>query len=395
MIRKRFFAIVPRSGLSVEEQLTDIFRSLDDLLPHKGGPWSGILKQTLFLRAGDRADFMARSRILKPLLCEHFGPLFPPTSVIGQPPEQECQVALEIMTFDRPVPDIAFSLKDHGDIRYLLVEYPEGKEIIGAGLTAEDPSGETAKLSERAFLLMNEILTLEGLDFSHVVRQWNYIEQIVGMDSGRGARKQNYQQFNDVRSRFYRSARWPRGYPSATGIGMNTGGIVIEFIAASGPSSWLTLPLSNPLQEDAHQYSQQVLVGDSLQGEGRKTSPKFERAKLVFSPEGGQVYISGTAAIRGESTVPEEDAAGQTKATLENILALTSAENLRRSGFGLEIVETNVSYLRVYVKREEDIPAVKKVCRDILPGTPALYVISDVCRPDLLVEIEGILDFSI
>ena len=395
MIRKRFFGFIPESGLSIEDQLAGFLSRLKRRFPQKSLTGSRILKQTLFLRARNQTEFRRRKESLRSLLERHFGPDLPPTSIIGQPPEEEFEVALEIMVCEEIPDEVCISYRLYKDVCYTLVDYADGKEIISAGLTAQDFEGETAGLSEISFFLMRDILFREGMDFDHVVRQWNYIEQIVGTSPGTKGRKQNYQQFNDVRSRFYDSSYWSAGYPSATGIGMNMGGIVIEFLAASGPSSWTVLPVSNPLQTDAHRYSQQVLVGDPLYLEKKKTSPKFERAKLVHSPLGGQVYISGTAAIRGQATVPESDASSQTQTTLENILALISPDNLKRSGFRRDIKTADVSYLRVYVKHKEDIPSVKKVCRDFLPETPALYVVSDVCRPDLLVEIEGIADLSI
>jgi hypothetical protein len=45
---------------------------------------------------------------------------------------------------------------------------------------------------------------------------------------------------------------------------------------------------------------------------------------------------------------------------------------------------------RVYIKRPEDFPAVRTVCEQRLGELPTIYAIGDVCRPELLVEIEGI-----
>jgi hypothetical protein len=46
--------------------------------------------------------------------------------------------------------------------------------------------------------------------------------------------------------------------------------------------------------------------------------------------------------------------------------------------------------VRVYIKRQEDYAKVRAVCEQRLGELPAVYAIADVCRPDLLVEIEGI-----
>ena len=46
--------------------------------------------------------------------------------------------------------------------------------------------------------------------------------------------------------------------------------------------------------------------------------------------------------------------------------------------------------VRVYVKRREDYPQAREVCEKRLGELPIIYAIADVCRPELLVEIEGI-----
>ncbi len=45
--------------------------------------------------------------------------------------------------------------------------------------------------------------------------------------------------------------------------------------------------------------------------------------------------------------------------------------------------------VRVYIKHSEDYAPVRAVCEQRLGAVPAAYVVADVCRPDLLVEIEG------
>jgi hypothetical protein len=44
----------------------------------------------------------------------------------------------------------------------------------------------------------------------------------------------------------------------------------------------------------------------------------------------------------------------------------------------------------VYIKRAEDYQKTRRVCESLLGELPAIYAIADVCRPDLLVEIEGV-----
>ena len=129
-----------------------------------------------------------------------------------------------------------------------------------------------------------------------------------------------------------------------------------------------------------------VLEGKSEQ----KCTPKFERAKLVSIGEGNYIYVSGTASILGEKTVHVGDVEKQTLTTIENIKRLFSKENQDSLGLDFDVAKIRFSHLRVYVKYKEDIPAVQKVCDAELNCKSSLFLESDVCREDLLVEIEGV-----
>jgi enamine deaminase RidA (YjgF/YER057c/UK114 family) len=142
----------------------------------------------------------------------------------------------------------------------------------------------------------------------------------------------------------------------------------------------------NPGQIDAHKYSEVVLEGNSLE----KCTPKFERAKLVTIGSRNYVYVSGTASILGEKTVHAGDVEKQTLTTIENIKRLFSKENQEELGLKFDVSEIQFSHLRVYVKNMEDVPAVKKICDAELNCKSSLFLESDVCREDLLVEIEGV-----
>jgi hypothetical protein len=52
-----------------------------------------------------------------------------------------------------------------------------------------------------------------------------------------------------------------------------------------------------------------------------------------------------------------------------------------------------ISYLRVYVKEEKYFQDVKAICTKYYPDIPILYLVSDICRDQLLVEIEGVAEW--
>src|SRR5262249_5729347 len=107
---------------------------------------------------------------------------------------------------------------------------------------------------------------------------------------------------------------------------------------------------------------------------------------------GATLFISGTASIVGHRTVHPGDVAAQTRETLTNIEALLDEANrvsepLRTHGrFGLETLAC-----KVYVRNSADLPVVQSQLEPVLGAEAHLvYLQADICRPDLLVEIEAV-----
>ena len=224
-------------------------------------------------------------------------------------------------------------------------------------------------------------MLFRSVDFpiNSIVRQWNYIENILGFDG----EKQRYQEFNNVRSGIYGHSFLGKGYPAATGIGMNQGGIIIEFIAIQS-DRLITSAIDNPEQIAAHSYSKNVLVGEECV---LKTTPKFERARYLELFDKKIIFISGTASIRGEHTVGDGDPAIQTEVTIDNIKQLYSDKVLSKISNGDLVAK--YGHARIYVKDRKDFAAIKKTFRLHFGNLPVVYIVADICRPDLLVEIEG------
>ena len=109
--------------------------------------------------------------------------------------------------------------------------------------------------------MLKDILSMEKLGMRDLVRQWNYIGDILEQEIGERGLIQNYQEFNEVRSQWYSQNGLVQDYPAATGIGTKGGGVRIEFIASRMVDPFLVFSLKNPFQQDAHQYSHDQLVG--------------------------------------------------------------------------------------------------------------------------------------
>ena len=102
-------------------------------------------------------------------------------------------------------------------------------------------------------------------------------------------------------------------------------------------------------------------------------------------------WISGTASIVGSESRHSGDIEKQTQQTINNIERLISRDNFAAhgvAGAGAELED--VAKVRVYLKRPEDLAKCHAICTRRFGTTPAIYAVADVCRPELLVEIEGI-----
>lgn len=378
-----FDHIVPATGAEFEEQVRSCMEQLNEFIHHEEDQHFYITQQTFFISAQSREQYEDRSAIIKEQLSALCGSSLPATSVVAQSPAGDRDVVLELIC-TRQVENKKVLYKSLSGINYTVIEYKGFKTVHGAGLMGRVGESIT-EASERAFEMTLKILNQEGLSIKNIIRQWNYIENIAIVENVEDA-PQNYQDFNDVRARYYNQVNFDRGYPAATGIGQDTGGVIIGFVAVSDSDIITIKPIANPGQIDAHRYSEEVLEGNSEQ----KCTPKFERAKLVSIGERNYVYVSGTASILGEETVHVGDVEKQTLTTIENIKRLFTRENQDTLDLDFDVEEIQFSHLRVYVKYKKDIPAVQKVCDAELNCKSSLFLESDVCREDLLVEIEGV-----
>jgi enamine deaminase RidA (YjgF/YER057c/UK114 family) len=365
----------PSPAGTPEKQARECVSRLASRLAATGRTGRHALALTFFVDAADTAAYRRRRELVPPLVAELLDAAPPPVCVVAQPPEGGRAVALEAAVLDARVPASAVERRECGGTPYTVVSSGEIRQVHSGGLASpESAPRDTAAQATAAFARMASILRREGMDFGDVLRQWNYIEGVL---EGGGEERRGYQVFNDVRSIAYGPSRFPAGYPAATGIGQAAGGVILAFIALSAPPDVRIAPLTNPKQVDAHRYSEEVLVGSPLGEKAARASPKFERGKLVASGAEQVVFVSGTAAIQGERSVDPGDVAAQTRTSIENVALLRP---------GARLVQ-----LRVYVKRPEDVPVVRGICEEAYGSVPSLYVRADVCREELLVEIEGMM----
>lgn len=138
------------------------------------------------------------------------------------------------------------------------------------------------------------------------------------------------------------------------------------------------LPLDNPLQVPAHRYSGRVLASGK---EAVRTTPKFERGRLL----GDVVFVSGTAAIKGEDSEFSEDTRVQALGAIDVVEHLVAPSNISPDCSAFRF-----GYLRVYVRRPQDLEPVREMFISHFRDTPIHFLQADICRPELLLELEGV-----
>jgi chorismate lyase/3-hydroxybenzoate synthase len=239
---------------------------------------------------------------------------------------------------------------------------------------ATDATGEADALLRATETAYQEIFdVLDGTEHRHLVRIWNYLPRINAHADG----DERYRHFNAARQMAFRkSGRATMGtVPAASALGSPAGSpLAIYFLAArSAPRM-----IENPRQTSAYHYPPKF---------GRH-SPIFSRACLWGEPARSKLFISGTASIVGHESIHRGDVEAQTRETLVNIDALVAEANRivgapRYSPQGL--------MLKVYVRNASDFPAVKATLARVLGTVPGMvFLQAEVCREDLLVEIEAV-----
>jgi len=307
---------------------------------------------------------------------------------LAQFPEKPFNVTIEAGIANSS--DLSISFRKYKEYRYTVLENGAYKELWAVGLQDSNPDKDIESHSRNAFEIAHQILLAENMTFDHLVRQWNYIGSILHTDRHSDSISQHYQIFNEVRHSYYSRYRTVKGFPAATGIGMKFNGVAIDFCAIQSCEDISVVSVNNPKQINPYSYEQEVLIGSPIHGLVQKTPPEFERAKLIVYGERSKLFISGTASIIGQETIGKDDVACQTRITIENMESLANRDNLRRLYPQLTENSPNIyRNLRVYVKRREDIPKVKSICDSVFRNIPVNYVQADICRKELLVEIEA------
>jgi len=250
------------------------------------------------------------------------------------------------------------------------VGYAENGSILFLQLRLDEYAGDalqplTAVAYRRLFA------AARACGYPHFLRIWNYFHDI----NQEYASLERYRGFCAGRHQALMAERadCETHLPAACAIGasaLDSGSLHVYALAAQEPG----IQIENPRQISAFHYPPQY---------GHR-SPSFSRAVLkAWSEREYQLYISGTASIVGHSS-QHAGLMAQLDETLLNLETLLTHANRKAP------VPLQLELLKIYCRSDVDpAPLRDRIVQAFGTAVPMLFLRADICRRELLIEIEG------
>ncbi|AQT67454.1 putative endoribonuclease L-PSP [Anaerohalosphaera lusitana] len=345
-----FINLAPTPDTELADQLEELYSTAKELLAASNAK---VLQERFFgTDSAAQQASTARARLLA-----DFDDGVPPTylSVPAGIRGEISGIHIHAVTGDCTVTPIEHEGKKVGRICTTL----DRKFMTVSGITG-DPSTDPATQTQQMLTAAEAILKQNNVDLLAVPRTWMWLGDILDW----------YDDFNEVRTAFFVERGMiakgkPSRMPASTGIGIGPAGPCIcamEFTAVLEPAGGLEYLDAGGNQHSAFEYGS-----------------AFSRAASALTPAGETIYVSGTASIdESGATTNIDDAPAQIDATIENIQAILRDEGTSENG---------ITFGFVYCKTAE---IERQFCEKWSNfDWPAFTMIADVCRHDLLFEIEA------
>jgi enamine deaminase RidA (YjgF/YER057c/UK114 family) len=319
-------------------------------------PESAIFRRVLVSDAANQAARVRRSRLAG---APDEGPVA--VSVVQQPPLPGAKLAL----FAYHVDGDTGLAKRRLSPRHLLVEKNGLGHLWSTGLCAgnHDPVVSAAGQTQSVFEELIETLAGQGGTLAdHCVRTWLYLRDVDVF----------YQDLVDSRTLLFDRHGLTRDthYLASTGI-EGTCGCRYDVVTMDAYSILGLAPAQVSYLND---FDRLCATKDY--------DVTFERGTRIAYADRAHHLISGTASIDGAGAVVHPgDVLRQLEHALENVDAL-----LRSAAACLD----DMMHLTVYLRDPSDYPRVGGLLRERFGALPTLVVQGPVCRPEWLVEVEGV-----
>jgi len=245
------------------------------------------------------------------------------------------------------------------------IQWAASNHFLFLGITLDCPAeADVTALTAQGYAQL--LAWVAASDAPHLVRCWNYVPHInAGTDAGESD-NEIYKRFCTGRLlAFEQAGLAAMQFPSASAVGHSRPSLTIQVLS----SRFKGRHFGNHKQVDAFCYPREY----------GKSSPSFARATLLTQGMREMLFISGTASIIGHASQHEGDLSAQLRVTCDNITQL-----LKQTGKTPQAINC----LRVYLRYSQDYATAKSVLAQVFPSADTVFVQADICRRELLVEIE-------
>jgi enamine deaminase RidA (YjgF/YER057c/UK114 family) len=235
------------------------------------------------------------------------------------------------------------------------------RHCVFSQLSPRNLAASRPEQARETFELLQASLAQAGLAMNHLVRTWFFLDDILAW----------YDDFNRVRNDFFARSELRAGsVPASTGVsGRNPAGAAVALAA------WAVQPLDSSAQG----------VVEMTQSPKQCPAPAygsaFSRAVEIAAAAARRVLVSGTASIEpGGRTAHVGDTRAQMDLTMDVIEAI-----LESRGMSFD----DVSRATAYYRHAQDAPLFADwLERHELRHLPLVHACCDICRDDLLFELE-------
>jgi enamine deaminase RidA (YjgF/YER057c/UK114 family) len=345
------------AGLGLEAQIRHVEQSYAETLGTLNlSPDSAVFRRIFLSDAPNQAAWVQESRLFRDPKC---GPVA--VSIVQQPPLPDTKLALLAYHLEDTVPVTRQQLSPH----HLLLQKRGNRHLWSTRLCSgatQDPQS-TASQTHAVFAeLIAGLSDQAGTLRENCVRTWIYVKDVDVF----------YQEMVASRTALFEQQGLTRNthYLASTGI---------EGTCAHRYDTVLMDAYSNlDLRPDQVAYLNDF---DRLCAT-KDYQVTFERGTRITYADRAHHFISGTASIDNAGHVRHPgDVLRQLERALDNVDAL-----LRSGGAGLG----SMTHLLVYLRDPADFYRVEASLNERFPDLPVLILRGAVCRPDWLIEVEGI-----
>ncbi len=285
----------------------------------------------------------------------------PAVSIVQQPPLPGAKVAMLAYHLEGDAPVVKRPLAPG----HLLVEKNGLGHLWSTGLCAGATAAPspTAAQTDHVFARLTDVLAGNGATLAdHCVRTWIYVRDVDVF----------YQEMVDSRTRLFARQGLTRDthYLASTGIQG----------ACAHRYDTVLMDAYSVLGLDPRQVS--YLNDFDRLCATKDYNVTFERGTRIGYADRAHCFISGTASIDPAGQVVHPgDVLAQLGRALDNVAALLRAGGARLA---------DLIHLIVYLRDPSDFPPVDAYLRERFADLPLLILQGAVCRPDWLIEVEGI-----